>query len=39
MILHTQNKQKGLLYYMTTFDLDNEIKVVNEQKIIDLTNR
>ena len=24
---------------MTTFDLDNEIKVVNEQKIIDLTNR
>ena len=39
MILHTQNKQKGLLYCMTTFDLDNEIKVVNEQKIIDLTNR
>lgn len=24
---------------MTTFALDNEIKVVNEQKIIDLTNR
>lgn len=24
---------------MTTFDLDNEIKVINEQKIIDLTNR
>ena len=39
MILHTQNKQKGLLYCMTTFDLDNEIKIVNEQKIIDLTNR
>lgn len=24
---------------MTTFALDNEIKVVNEQKIINLTNR
>lgn len=39
MILHTENKQKGILFIMTTFTLDGKLKTVDEEKIMNLTNQ